>query len=266
MENKGKKVNCPNCNRIIYLEGPGKCLYCTREITESLYRNLKEVNEEFKHIDTDDIVYETEPVEVDVSIPYYKILFKQTWFKIITVLILAGIIYKTVTYFFIKEEINTEEVIVKEGIQDSGEIGIKNEGSFDYAALKKMMFDHARHYGNFPPKLSSDLNELSDFGDIKGLLEYTKDNKIDNYTLIRNGQRESYIVELTLKSGNKITITDMFWKKSDRLNVPAKKVETRKEFQEKAEQERKEEIKYKGRLSDLPKLQVQPSLRSVERK
>lgn len=266
MDNKGKKVNCPNCNRIIYLEGPGRCLYCTREISEGLFRNLKEVNEEFKHIDSEDIIYETEPVEVDHSIPYYKTLFKQTWFIIIAAFIFSGIMYKAITYFFVKEEKATEDVMIKEGIQDSGEIGIKNQDSFDYAALKKMMFDHARHYGNFPPQLSSDLNELSDFGDIKGLLEFVKDNKIDDYTLIRDGRKEIYKLELTLKSGTKVTLTDMFWKKPDRLNILKRKAENKRESREKPAQERSDEIKHRGRLLEFPKLQVSPGLRSADRK
>ena len=202
---KGKKVHCPNCGRVIYLEGEGRCLFCTKTISSDLLNKLPSVEVEFKAIDTSEIIWETEPIEVDKDQDIIGLIVRKPWFQILLIIGIIGIFIRLLLHIY-PTEITKEEKVIKsyadKDITKKKVIKIEppsmpSQERFKY--LQSLMRKHSKHYGNFPPKLSLDLNELEELGDVEKIRKLLENGKIKDYKRRIIGDLETYTILLVPK-------------------------------------------------------------------
>ncbi len=215
MEKQGKRIRCPNCSKVVFIPLKGRCIYCGKFITEEMYAELpEEVSQPEKHEEVDEITYEL-PKEVSEEEPKppLSLIFRSFYFYLFIVVVVAAVSLKV----FMNTKPDTGEVTIEDSVIIDGndeEKIVSNTKITKEQVIKhirELMLSHYKRYGNFPPILSTNLDELSEIGDIKTPLSLLKNGMIEEYTLNRDENTEVYVIKLRFDDDTEASITDKRW-------------------------------------------------------
>ena len=209
----GKRIKCTDCGRTIRLREPGKCPYCGKEFSKADIDALPDAD-----IDLSTVLEENREKPQGFSAllinPYFLVTIG---FLIVGFFMLKLIkscsnsptqVKKMISKgkVDIFDKLTGNDVAARKQQLQAYKLKLELKVKQDLIQIQKLLEMHHAKYGNYPYKLSGDLEELSSLGAVKELLKRFEGRKILSYRRFMSPDKktEQYFLQVKMKKIGKI--------------------------------------------------------------